>query len=420
MSAGPLASAPPSGLVAHTVRLESDAVDLLALAGDDGMLFVRAGSGLAARGEAVRIPLPHGLAAPGAAEAVRSVLAAIDVSDDVGLPGCGPIAMGALPFDRMAPGHLVVPATVVGRHPDGTSWVTTVGTGPAPRPRPMAVPAPAPTLPPDGFRLAAVVPHAEWRRMVEATVARIRDDGPEKVVLAREVAVEANRPIVVGDVLGRLQALYPTCTVFSVDNFVGATPELLVRRTGAAVRSHPLAGTIPRSGDAAADDQLAAALLGSAKERHEHRVVVDAVAATLAPLCEELTVPASPSLLRLRNVSHLGTAIEGVLRHPAPSALELAAELHPTPAVAGSPRHEALEHIAAVEHLDRGNYAGPVGWVDARGDGEWAVGIRSAHLSGARARLIAGVGVVADSDPAAELAETQLKLQALLAAVVRP
>jgi len=413
------------------VAVDAGGIDLLALAGGDGLLFERAGAGLVGRGEALRIPLPVGLAPEGAPGQVADALGAIESDDQVGLPGCGPVAVGALPFDPSAPGWLVVPATVVGRSPDGRAWVTTVGpgspagtggdaaAGAALGPSPSAVLG-GPDRAPDCFSLTAGMAHEQWCEVVERTVAHIRGQDLEKVVLAREVAVEANRPIVIGQVLARLRALYPACTVFSVDGFLGASPELLVSRRGTEVRSCPLAGTVPRSGDADEDRRLVEALLASAKDRHEHQVVVDAVAAGLAPVCSALDVPTTPSILSLRNVSHLATTVEGVLRRPAPSALELAARLHPTPAVAGTPEGAALAHIAAVEGFDRGRFAGPVGWVDAHGDGEWVVGIRSANVSGHRARLVAGVGIVADSDPEDELAETQLKLQALLAAVVRP
>jgi menaquinone-specific isochorismate synthase len=239
-------------------------------------------------------------------------------------------------------------------------------------------------------------------------------------VLAREVRVEANRPILPVDALARLRALYPSCRLFSMEGFVGASPEVLISRNEMRISSHPLAGTIPRSGDPAVDARLAEALLASAKDRWEHRLVVEEVAAALAPHCEVLEVPEGPSIVPLRNVSHLGTAIVGRLRAGGPDALALAALLHPTPAVGGTPTGEALALIAELEGLDRGRYAGAVGWVDADGDGEFAVGVRSAELDGTAARLFAGVGIVGDSDPAAELAETQLKLQALLAAVVRP
>ena len=391
-------------LTARTVPLDGPLPDLLEVAGDDGLLFELEGAGLAGRGVALRVH-PH---------QAGEALAAIDTDDGVGLPGCGPVAMGALPFDGADDGTLVVPQTVVGRSGDGTSWMTTVGSaGPTDD-------GAAATSPPDRFSLAASRPHREWCDTVRAAVAEVRRGRLRKVVLAREVVVEANRPIRPVHVVARLRALYPSCMLFSAGGFVGASPELLVSRFATAVRSHPLAGTIPRSGDPGVDERMAADLLASPKERDEHDMVVRGVVAGLEPLCEELAVPASPSIVPLRNVSHLGTAIAGRLVEPAPSALVLALTLHPTPAVAGTPQAEAMAYIAAVEGMDRGRYAGPVGWVDAKGDGEWAVGIRSAELSGTRARLFAGVGVVEDSSPEAELAETQLKLQALLAAVVRP
>jgi menaquinone-specific isochorismate synthase len=263
--------------------------------------------------------------------------------------------------------------------------------------------------------------HTDWRDVVADAVGAIRAGRLHKVVLAREVLVEANRPFVPADILRRLHALYPSCMVFGMAGFVGASPELLVSRSGRQVESHPLAGTVPRSGDPAADDRLVFAMLASDKERHEHRLVVNAVAGALAPLCARLEVPDVPSIVSLRNVSHLGTRLRGELGGREPlSALELVARLHPTPAVAGTPTAGAVAYLEAVEGFDRRNYAGAVGWMNGSGDGDWAVGIRSAEVEGSRARMVAGVGLVADSDPDSELAETQLKLQALLSAVVRP
>ena len=393
-----------TGLVARTVAIDPGEVDLVAFAGDDGVLFERDGCGLAGRGVALRIP------AGGAARA----LATIDADDAVGCPGTGPVAFGALPFRPDAAAALVVPSVVIGRGRDGSAWRTTVGDGDPPPP------VDARRHPPDDFRLTAARPHDEWLEVIAGAVAAIRAGRLRKVVLAREVTVEANRPVLPLDVMARLRALYPSCMLFSVEGFVGASPELLVSRRGGAVRSQPMAGTIPRSGDPDVDARLATALLSSGKDRREHALVVDAVAAALRPHCSALDVPDEPSIVPLRNVSHLGTLVTGRLDRAAPSALDLAALLHPTPAVGGTPTADALAYIAEAESLDRGRYAGPVGWVDARGDGEWAVGVRSAELDGNRARLFAGVGVVADSVPEIELAETQLKLQALLAAVVRP
>lgn len=413
-------------LSASTALISSPSVPSLAsFAGDGGFLLAKEGAGLAGRGVALRISLPKGLADPDAPAVVSATLSAISTDDQVGLPGCGPVAIAALPFDPLAPAELVVPEVLLGRASDGTTWLTTVGPDcEIPRSATMLSEAdPSEAVQewaPDSFELISVVPHPAWCETVAKAVASIEQGSLEKVVLARQVKVVANRPILASSVLGRLSQLYPSCGIFSVDGFVGASPELLLRKTSSAVVSQPLAGTVARSGDGASDSRSERELLASPKDRREHALVVESVRELLSPFCEDLSLPETPSLVRLRNVSHLGTLVEGRLRSPAPSSLALAAALHPTPAVAGAPRDSALEFIRAHEDMDRGRYAGPVGWVDANGDGEWWVGIRSATLEGSTATLSAGVGVVRGSEPREELAETQLKLQALLAAVVRP
>jgi menaquinone-specific isochorismate synthase len=429
------------GLVARTRRIAGSAgdrmratdLDLLAAAGPGGALWHHESHGLAGRGRALRIELPGGLADAAGVAAVAAILATIETRDDVGLPGCGPVALGALPFDTSAPGDLVVPEVVIGRCGDD-AWMTTVSaTDPAggvdvdALATEMLADASSGRRPPgeapDEFRLVSTIPQSAWRDMVASAVGRIRAGELGKVVLARQIAVEANRPIVTSDVLARLLALYPACTVFRVDGFIGASPELLIERRGRHVRSHPLAGTIPRSGDLVADEALIAGLLASAKDRSEHRFVIDGLRAALQPVCVTLDIPDEPSILELRNVSHLATFVDGELRGDdatVPTALELVRRVHPTPAVGGTPTAAASAYIRAHEGFDRGRYAGPVGWVDWRGDGTWAIGIRSADVDNDRAWMYAGVGIVADSDPRAELAETQLKLQALLAALVRP
>ncbi|HVE46518.1 MAG TPA: isochorismate synthase [Acidimicrobiales bacterium] len=404
-----------AGLVARTVWVDdNDTPDLVAFAGDDGLLFSHdGGTSLAARGVAVR------LAAGGAADA----LAAVEVDDAVGRPGCGAVVIGTLPFMGTSGGELVIPRTVLGREAGGKTWRTTVSGGEGqPDDSPSAAPIPSRVRAPDEFTLRPFPPHEDWCEAVAAAVAAIKNSGQAllKVVLARQVVVEANRPITPAHVAARLVLLYPSCMIFSIDGFVGASPELLVSRRGDAVSSQPLAGTIPRSGEPEVDRRLAEGLLASAKERQEHALVVDEVADRLRPYCTTISVPDAPAIVPLRNVSHLGTRISGRLAAGAPSALDLALLLHPTPAVAGTPTGEALAFLDRIEPGDRGHYTGPVGWMDARGDGDWAVAIRCAELDGHQARLYAGAGVVADSTPEAELAETQLKLQALLAAVVRP
>lgn len=398
---------------ARTRRLDpTEAPSLLAFAGEDGWLFDRDGVGLALRGAPV--------ARVGLGEAA-ALLASIDTEDEVGRSGCGPVGVAALAFDPAAArrGEVVVPPYVLGRAADGTCWLTVVGDGALDEPD-LTLDARSGAPAPDGFTLTPTVSHADWSEIIGKAVGRIADGAFTKVVLAREVVVKASSDIVVSQVLARLQALYPSCTVFSCEGFVGASPELLVSRFGTSVASHPLAGTVAHSGDADADRRASEQMLSSPKERAEHAFVVDAVASVLRPRCASLSVPDAPSIVALRNVAHLGTRLTGTLTTPAPTALDLALLLHPTPAVAGTPTDEAIAYLREVEGFDRGRYAGPVGWVDARGDGAFVVGIRSAEISGRVARLFAGVGVVDGSDPDEELAETQLKLQALLAAVVRP
>lgn len=356
--------------------------------------FEHEGHGVLGLGVRERIELPDGYAAPDAWPRLQAALEAA---------GAEAVAMGALPFDPTEPCSFVIPESVRrGRLPSP----------PAPDPHDHRSP--------DSFTLTSLRPHDEFLACVEAAVAAIDAGAFDKVVLAREVVVEANRPIVLPEVLERLRTLYPSTMVFSIDGFVGASPELLVSRNGDDLVSHPLAGTFARSGDPAVDERMAAALMDSGKDRQEHRYVVDAIAAALSPLAGELDVPEVPSIVQLRNVLHLGTRISGRLSGERPSAFELVALLHPTPAVGGTPSGAALAWLREHEGLDRGRYAGPVGWVDAKGDGAFALGIRSADIEDSRARLVAGVGIVKGSDPESELAETQLKLQALLAAVVRP
>ena len=420
MTGGPVAGRSAAArpvLRARTVELP-DAPDLIERAGEDGYLFRHEGGGLAGRGVALRIDLPEGLGDDEATVSVTDALAAIRADDPLGRPGTGPVAIGALPFDPTAAGHLVVPQVVYGYDRHG-AWMTTVEVDGGPPAEAVAEPA-APGRPPEGFDLRSSLPHEEWMGIVADAVEMIGHGDLAKVVLARRIDIQANRPFVISDVLERLSSLYPSTMVYAIEGFIGASPELLLRRAGSTVESHPLAGTVARSGDTHGDETLVAGLMASPKTRHEHRVVVEQIDAALRPLCEELTVPETPSVMGLRNVSHLATHITGRLAGAAPSALELVARIHPTPAVGGWPTDAAIRYLQKVEGFDRGRYAGPVGWVDSRGDGCFALGIRCAEVDGPTARIYAGNGIVAGSDPAAELAETQLKLQALLAALVRP
>jgi len=248
----------------------------------------------------------------------------------------------------------------------------------------------------------------EWESAVAEAVRRINGGALEKVVLARDLVATTAEPVDVRWALTRLADGYPMCWTFHVDGLFGATPELLVRRERGLVTSRVLAGTIRRTGDDAHDLALAATLARSSKDLEEHEFAVRSVAEALAPHCTSMNVPEAPFVLHLPNVMHLATDVTGVLADDA-SSLALAAALHPSAAVGGTPTPEAVALIGDIERLDRGRYAGPVGWIDADGDGEWGIALRSAEYDGSRVRLFAGCGIVADSDPAAELAEAAAK-----------
>ena len=390
-----------------------------------GFVWLRQGAGLATAGVAARLRV----SLDDAPERAAALLAGIDSDDPLGLPGTGPLVVGALPFAPGRAGELIVPALVTGRTRDGQAWVTE--TGPATVP-----PRPAPLTPagaePSRFAVDPTSGRDEWMAAVEEALALIAAGPLAKVVLAREVVVEADRPFAVDAVVDRLRHLHRSSFTYAFGGFVGASPELLVRRRGDRVISQPMAGTVPRGETVSDDRRLSRRLESSGKDRSEHRLVVDAIVAALGPVCRSLYAGDGPEVVRLATVSHLATTVTGRLLPPGegpsgllggehrPTALGLARLLHPTPAVGGLPRSSALAAIAALERFDRGLYAGPVGWVDSRGDGDWAVALRCATLQGASARLAAGAGIVAGSDPAAEWTETQAKLEPMLHALVRP
>jgi len=392
-----------------------------------GRVLEREHFALLSWGAAARLELEGGLEdGPSVASAVAGLRAIAPYDRESTADPGGPLALGALAFDRAGWSELIVPALTVIATP-GRAVAIAVGppdeVATALAAWPFAAGEAAPTRAPDAFTLASVRPHEDFEQQVGLAVEAIRAGEIDKVVLVREVEITANRPLRQHHLLERLRALHPSCCTFAIDGFVGASPELLVRRRGGVIDAQPLAGTVARSGDPEEDRRLAEQLLASAKDRAEHRFVVDAILTALAPYCRDLDAPAVPHLLELRNVAHLATHITGELADEGedrPDVLTLVAEVHPTPAVGGSPRAAALEYLAKFEPVERGRFAGPVGYLAADGDGEWWIGIRAALLEGERTRLLAGVGIVAGSEPTAELAETQLKLQALLAAAVRP
>jgi menaquinone-specific isochorismate synthase len=391
-------------LLVRTIRLDDQEPLLSRLPESGPLAWVRHGEGLVGWGEAARL-LVRG--SDRFAEAVRwwqSFVAHAIVDDRVGHPGSGAVVFGSFAFDdEPTPSILVVPRVVVGRR-DGRTWLTIIGKAVPANQRRTHAAAPRDVRYSEGALSATA-----WRDTVAEAVSRIRDGELNKVVLARDLLARSARPVDVRHLLYGLAERYPSCFTFSVDGLVGATPELLVRRQGDRVLSQVLAGTAWRREAAEDEDQLAAALLASEKDREEHAYAASSAADALAPYCDELVVPASPSVLRFANVLHLATEVTGRLRGGA-TALDLAGALHPTAAVCGTPTEIARKVIRDLERMDRGRYAGPVGWMDAAGDGEWGVALRCAEVAGTRLRLFAGCGIVSGSDPDSELAEAQAKL----------
>jgi isochorismate synthase len=397
-----------------TTRPLSDFVDaapdLNDVAGSDGYLFVRNGVGIAGKGVAARIPVD---------EAVE-YLASIDHQSSV--DGVGPVAIGSVPFVPQSSGEAVVPKVLVRKHSDGSALVTVCGDIADAEVAKLLAPRDPLPAHSSSYKIASLVEIDHYLDAVSTARDEVRSGALTKAVIARPILVEASEPIDVHAVLRRLRASFGSSYRYSIDGFIGASPELLVEIEGPTVRSHPLAGTAPRTGDVENDARIAEGLIASTKNQIEHRVVIDVVHDTLLPWASYLDWEPEPSIVTVANVQHLGTRMEGMLSQPGPDVVELVRALSPTPALGGHPRDEAIELIERVEGFERGRYGGAVGWVDADGNGTWAVAIRCAELSTDRrtARLVAGGGIVADSDPIAELAETQAKFQAMLSAIIRP
>ena len=398
-------------------REVADPGDLLARLPDRaGLAMITDGEGLIGWGEALRLSIPGG---PDrfarAARALEDAAASAVVDDPVALPGSGLVAFLAGTFapDSEAETTLVVPERVVGRR-DGRAFATAIGASGPPADPTDAVPRAQVALadPPRVRERGAGLDEVAWLDRVAKAVDRLRAGELGKVVLARDVGVWADEPFDPRAVARRLAARFPGCHTVMVDGMVGASPELLVGRRGPQVRSRVLAGTTGRDADPERDAALARALRDSRKDREEHDHAVASARAALEPVCAALEVDPEPWVLRLANVAHLATDLRGALAEPVP-VLDLVQALHPTAAVCGTPTALAAEVIAELEGLDRGRYAGPIGWVCGRGEGEVAIALRCAEVAGSTARLFAGAGIMPGSRPESELEETRLKLEAM-------
>ncbi len=394
-------------LVARTVVVDDPGPLLSLLPPAATLCWVHRDDGLVGWGEVARCTTSGPTRFTAAEAWWRAVSEHGLVRDRADVPGSGLVCFGSFAnADDPGESVLVVPEVVVGRRGD-LAWVTTISRGSL-----TAAPSLAVTAAPVGPRAVAfsdgAMTGAEWEQVVADVVRRIRAGELDKVVLARDLVAELDAPLDVRVPLARLADRYPACWTFHVDGLFGATPEMLVRRERGLVTSRVLAGTIRRTGDDAHDLALAATLARSSKDLEEHEFAVRSVADELAPYCSSMNVPESPFVLHLPNVMHLATDVTGVLDDRT-SALGLAAALNPTAAVGGAPTDVAVRLIAELERMNRGRYAGPVGWMDSSGDGEWGIALRAAEYDGPRVRLFAGCGIVADSDPSAELAEAAAK-----------
>jgi menaquinone-specific isochorismate synthase len=368
--------------------------------------FVQDGQGLVGWGEYARLSV----SGPDAGSQIQrwfdAVVAELAISDEVSQPGSGPVAFVSLGFDDQDESVAIVPAVVLGMRA-GVAFSTVIGdpglTDHVPVTSPGRVSYSDGTLSVAGFTSA-----------VAAATARIREDAArngvdrlQKVVLAHDLEATTENVLDERHLLRQLSRAYPSCWTYSVDGLVGASPEMLMRRVDGDITSRVLAGTrwAERAGD-----QVAAELMVSSKDLAEHSFAVDSVAAVLRGVVSDLQVPDGPHPLPLANLTHLATDITGRLTGSGPSALELAAMLHPTAAVGGTPTDVARVLIRELEPAPRGRYAAPVGWLDASGDGEFAIALRCASVSGHSVRMIAGCGIVADSDPTTEAREAQVKM----------
>jgi len=408
----PLLQSRPA-LVVRSVRIPDpgDLVSLIPADAEAPVCWLRDRDGFVGWGTATAIQTQGTSRFAEAEQWWRGIVNDAVVRSQVDLPGSGLIAVGSFAFAATseAGGVLHVPSTVVGRQ-HGVAWVTTVSSAADLSGAPMLEASERPAAPEVSEVRSGALSGAEWTAAVGAAVERIQSGALDKVVMARDIVVRSETPIDPRYLLRNLSDAYPNTWTYSVDGLIGATPEMLLRRQKGLVTSRVLAGTIRRTGDDEHDLALAGSLARSSKDLEEHEYAVRSVADALSPHCSSMNVPESPFVLHLPNVMHLATDVAGVL-HEDVSSLGLAASLHPSAAVCGTPTLAARDLIAELEQMDRGRYAGPVGWLDAAGDGEWGIALRCGELeSASQMRLFAGCGIVAGSEPDSELTESDAKL----------
>lgn len=394
----------------------------------DPLLWQRRGDGLAGIGEIARLEFHGENRFTAASAAWRDIVRRATVIDPLGIPGSGLLAFGAFAFSALSSKSsvLIVPELIVGKR-DGRLWLTRVSVAAmsdAAAVSDAALPAAAAVLPaarafgPE-FTVAlspGALDHDGYRSLVREAIDRINRHEVGKVVLARDLVGTLPPGADLRRVLRELAAGYPDCWTYAVDGLIGSSPETLISSHHGDLSARVLAGTISRGADAAGDQAAAVALATSEKDNDEHEFAVQSLLASLRPHATHIAADEVPFTLKLPNLWHLATDIEGTLSDGSTS-LDLIAALHPTAAVAGTPTDVALGVIDTLEPFDRGRYAGPVGWVDAAGDGEWAIALRCAHVEpDGGVTAYAGCGIVAESQPEQELAESRMKFRPIVEA----
>ena len=397
-----------------TVRL-GEHLPLLDLLPDaQPLAWVRGGEGLIGWGSyaTTTVSGPHRFA--DARHWWQKQLEKLAIDNTVHGSGTGPVLFASFSFSPEDVSVLVVPQVVVGTK-GGKSWMTWIGSGAQP------VLQTAADLPSNGQMKWDEEPQADalWKKRVSTAVSRIRSGDLDKVVLARDITISSKNAIDPRAILNKLAVEYPTTWKFAISGLVGATPELLLRLSRGMVTSRVLAGTISKTGDDAKDLALAASLARSSKDLAEHEYAVRSVADAIEPFCSSTNAPDSPFVLHLANVMHLATDVTGALVETLShvDAFTILEQLHPSAAVCGTPRPQAAQLIAEIEGMSRGRYAGPVGWIDAAGDGELGIALRCGQINGDSIRIFAGCGIVDGSDPEIELAETYAKFAPMRSAL---
>jgi menaquinone-specific isochorismate synthase len=339
-------------------------------------------------------------------------LDSFEINNEVHGPGTGPVLFTSFAFDENEESELVIPKVVVGTRNQST-WITWFGNESQPKLIERAV---ANSIPAIKWREADV---SSWKEKVLTAVSEIQEDVLDKVVLAREIIADAESDVDPRSVLRNLAKEYPGTWVYSNNGLVGATPELLIRLNNSMVVSRVLAGTISKTGDDDKDLALAASLARSSKDLEEHEYAVRSVADALSPFCSSTNVPDSPFVLHLSNVMHLATDVTGAIKesHKVIDIFSILAKLHPSAAVCGTPTAVAAELIKRIEGTNRRRYAGPIGWVDSKGDGEQGIALRCGYINGKEVHAFAGCGIVAGSDAAKEVAESQAKFLPIINAL---